>query len=146
MVNQYGARPREARTLSHSSRVSSFSRFIQMLQVRHRELHFGDGESVRLSGSIAGQPIRRYSLNSGTRTSTPAIDFILIPTYRWLLGKALPAAWSLWRSPRCYGYAAACSRACRGIAHTPRVRPLPTSKRKREGANPNYAARARVFS
>src|SRR5271157_5104671 len=77
MVNQYGARPREANTLSHSSRVSSFSRFIQILQVRQRELHLGEGERVKLSGSIRGHPNWRYSLNSGTRSKTPAIEFML---------------------------------------------------------------------
>jgi hypothetical protein len=56
IVNQYGARPSDARTLSHSSMVSSFSRFIQMLQVRQRELHFGEGESVRFNGRTCGQP------------------------------------------------------------------------------------------
>src|SRR5438128_831180 len=76
MVNQYGEWPREAKILSHSSIVSSFSRFIQMLQVRQRELHLGEGESVRFSGSIFGQPNERYSLNSGTRASTLAIVFM----------------------------------------------------------------------
>src|SRR5208337_3464917 len=76
IVNQYGVWPREANTLSHSSRVSSSSRFIQILQVRQRELHLGEGERVRLSGSIRGQPNRRYSLKSGTRSKTPAIEFM----------------------------------------------------------------------
>ena len=47
-----------------------------MLQVRQRELHLGEGDKVMLSGSILGQPNRRYVLNKGMRASTPNIDFI----------------------------------------------------------------------
>jgi hypothetical protein len=47
-----------------------------MLQVRQRELHLGEGERVILSGSILGQPNRRYVLNKGMRVNTPNIDFI----------------------------------------------------------------------
>ena len=75
-VNQYGARPSDRSTFSHSSSVSSFSRFIQMLHVRHRELHRGEGERVRFIGSILGQPSRRYSWNSGMRARTAGIEFI----------------------------------------------------------------------
>src|SRR5260370_36502901 len=75
-VNQNGAVPSDRSTFSHSSRVSSFSRFIQMLQVRQRELQRGDGDRVMFSGNIRGQPKLRYSLNRGIRASTPSIDFM----------------------------------------------------------------------
>src|SRR4051812_9466546 len=75
-VNQKGARPSDFSTFSHSSRVSSFSRFIQMLQVRQRELQRGEGDRVRLGGSIRGQPKRRYIWRRGTRARTPSIEFM----------------------------------------------------------------------
>jgi hypothetical protein len=54
------------------------------LQVRQRELHFGDGDNVKLTGSILGQPSQRYALNKGTRTNTPNIEFINLPSCtRW---------------------------------------------------------------
>src|SRR5262249_23921254 len=56
IVNQYGVSPSDASTLSHSSIVSSSSLFIHMLHVKQRELHLGDGERVRFSGNISGQP------------------------------------------------------------------------------------------
>ena len=47
-----------------------------MLQVRQRELHFGEGERVMLSGIIFGHPVARCNWKAGIRASTPSIDFM----------------------------------------------------------------------
>src|SRR6266852_3673919 len=112
IVNQYGAFPSEARTLSHSSMVSSSSRFIQMLQVRQRELHFGEGDSVRFNGNSCGHPNLRYILNRGIRAKMPAPDFISWgPLWNWLPSSVVSSSSQFPKSGDC---AASCNRASRG--------------------------------
>jgi hypothetical protein len=48
-----------------------------MLQVRQRELHFGEGEMVIFRGRRLGHPARRWSLKKGIFRSTPSIEFII---------------------------------------------------------------------